>query len=190
MAQTKATGLLMPKVPDGQTRRPPVTAGSPGYIPAYASTGGRVATDQPLGAIDLQSDLEEDDTYGSVEVGVVAIPHFPREARMFFAGHGAKAIPIKELHTYTHQAPKYAQVLLPGLLGDDATGLPEEEVFTDEVASVSASEGAKFGGNIRGSAIPSEMTRGTQAHQANQIMSDAETSPTGATGVWSITGRV
>lgn len=180
MAQTTATGLIMPAVPRGYYRRPYTTAGQPGYTPWRTSTGLAQPGDALGDATPALADVAEggDEMLGSLEVGVVAIPHFPQEAWQFFSAHAWEAVPLVK---YTQQAAKYAQVVLPAPLGSDEVGLPED----DEMVSVSASE------NMRYKRAHAKEARGAmQAHEADQTMGDTEVSQTGATGVWSIAGSV
>lgn len=137
--------------------------------------GGPTADFDPLG------DLDEDRT-GLTEWGAVPVPAFPREAVRFFAGHETEFTTLP-MHAYTQANPRYQQVVFPEPMGDDASGLPEED---SAVYSVSASDSAMWN---RGRAPVDEAQKANLAHQANLIMSDTEQSATGATGVWSIAGR-
>jgi hypothetical protein len=175
-----ATGLIMPALPDGQYKRPAVSAGSPNYIPWRAGTE-MVQPGHPLGdAAVTQPDALDDEMLSSVEVGVVAIPHFPRERWTINFAHHWEAVPRVK---YTQQAAQYTNVILPEPVGDQySAGLPPEG---DEVFSQSDSEG-----EYDATPTPIEARPARPAHQVNQVMSDSEVSESGATGVWSIAGRV
>ena len=175
MARTKATGLLMP-----------VRGSDPKYLPWSAATGalvpgilGQANTVEGTG----QADDESDDAYVGFETTVIAIPAWPRPAGTYgIAGGHQNEYSTYPRVVYTQANPKYVQVLLPNPLGDDATGLPEEDL---EFYSVSASDSIKY---LRGP-ISFAFGRTNLAHEVNQVMGDNDTSATGATGVWSIAGR-
>lgn len=182
MATMAATGLIMPAAPRGYYRRPVTTAGQPNYTPWRTSTGLAQPGTQAGDESPPDNTDGGDEMLGSLEVGVIAIPHFPQEAARVGFMHAWEAFPLVQ---YTQQNPRYVSMLLPAPLGDDlAFGLPDEE-YHDELFGISASEGMHYvpfaanGGGI-----------GKQMHNVTQIMSDTEVSETGATGVWSVAGSV
>jgi hypothetical protein len=190
VAQSKATGLLMPRSLTGTVGRISPTyaiANHPGYLSVGAALllqpglpEGDTATVQP----------EDDEMLGGFETGAVAIPHFPRGA----AGNAVQAHDALRVTSVVlsggivyGSAAQY-QRLLPTPAEDATSGLPDP--LDDEVYSEAASVTARYSYPHAGTGPPAaEARKSILAHQVDQVLGDSEPSASGATGVWSIAGR-
>lgn len=178
MAVTQATGLLLPKQDD--PNRPDQ---HPGYLPFRVSVGTHIPGAPEGDATANQPDPLDDEMADGHRLGAVAPP-----LHVFLRGfrgtrtqaHSFMFIPLVR---YTAVNPRYRSVILPTALDDAALGQPDP--LDDEVFSESASDGERFAEDLVGGG------RGArQAHDPAQQLSDSEQSATGATGIWSIGGRV
>jgi hypothetical protein len=190
MTTTRATSLLMPRALFGTPGIVSPTLQIPGHVgflPAAAGTGlaqpGPAEGDTNL----LQTDPVDDETAGSQEVGLVAVPHFPR------GGSGnrnlAHVIGFSTIirSRYFYGSAAQYQRLFPAPDGDTSSGLPDpmdDEVFS-EMASWSEKDGFPRDGQGQAAA---EMRKSGLAHQADRGMGEEEQTVTGATGVWAIAG--
>ena len=183
MASSTATGLIMPKGVTGAQGGEGANE-HPGYTPWRAGTTltqpGPAEGDTNL----LETDPVDDENLSSVEVGVIAVPAFPSGAGPLSSPAHAFQFSTNPRVGYIMNNSKYVGKVLPTALGDTSSGLlePDDDEFYSDSASYAEHDLVQAAKEMRNA--------GSGAHQVNQIMSDTETSATGATGVWSIAGRV